>query len=55
MKNICENTFFYSKIILLQGDSGGLLTCAPRTLSGVISFGNECGLPAFPGKTRCIR
>jgi len=32
-----------------QGDSGGLLTCAPRTLSGVISFGNECGLPAFPG------
>ncbi|XP_055301714.1 trypsin eta-like [Sitodiplosis mosellana] len=32
-----------------QGDSGGLLTCAPRTLSGVISFGNECGLPNFPG------
>lgn len=60
MKNPFWKYSFYSKTnylwvnkysILLQGDSGGLLTCAPRTLSGVISFGNECGMPAFPGKS----
>lgn len=33
-----------------QGDSGGLLTCnGTGQLTGVISFGNECGLPEFPG------
>lgn len=32
----------------LQGDSGGLLTCG-KICAGLVSFGNECGLPSFPG------
>lgn len=34
-----------------QGDSGGLITCGKTNeISGVVSFGNECGLPYFPGE-----
>lgn len=33
-----------------QGDSGGLITCGGQNeLSGVISFGDSCGVPEFPG------
>lgn len=34
----------------LQGDSGGLITCGEtKELSGIISFGDGCGTPEFPG------
>ena len=31
-----------------QGDSGGPLVCNGK-LSGVVSFGQECALPEYPG------
>lgn len=33
-----------------QGDSGGLITCGGNNeLTGVVSFGDNCGIPEFPG------
>lgn len=38
-----------------QGDSGGLITCGGQNeLSGVISFGDSCGVPEFPGNMFAI-
>lgn len=34
---------------IIQGDSGGLLTCDGKGLTGVVSFGYECGLSDYPG------
>lgn len=33
---------------MLQGDSGGPLVCNGN-LTGVVSFGNACALPLYPG------
>ena len=56
----CNNHFLISmflfnlpSIIILQGDSGGPLVCQfsgqKWYLIGVVSFGNDCALPNFPG------
>lgn len=37
-------------IVDFQGDSGGLITCGGKNeLTGVVSFGDNCGVPEFPG------
>lgn len=32
-----------------KGDSGGFLTCDGSKLTGIVSFGYNCGLPNYPG------
>lgn len=32
-----------------QGDSGGALFCDDKAISGIVSFGNGCDKPDFPG------
>lgn len=53
-----KNYFFYSFVWFViykmlsyfQGDSGGLITCGGKNeLTGVVSFGDSCGIPEFPG------
>lgn len=45
---ICAGNLRDGLIDSCQGDSGGPFVCN-RTLVGVVSFGNDCGLPLFPG------
>lgn len=41
-------TYVVKTTITFQGDSGGPLVCNGN-LTGVVSFGNECALPQYPG------
>lgn len=45
---ICAGNYTYGSVDSCQGDSGGPLVCNGK-LTGVISWGFECGLPKLPG------
>lgn len=47
---LIEEVFKYPKCFFVQGDSGGpLKRISDGVLIGVVSFGNGCGAPGYPG------
>lgn len=45
---LCFFLYVIYKTFPIQGDSGGGLIC-DNLLAGVVSFGNGCALPNYPG------
>lgn len=51
---ICAGYYLEGGVDACQGDSGGPLSC-DNVLTGVVSFGNGCAFPYFPGVYTDVR